>query len=219
MSELYADLRPVILADDDLAGYVGRLADSDGSPWSSFVRAVRLAAADPDGAVAALEEVLALPELETRVALQAWRGLRDLGQSPPADQARVVRGVVVEVGLERGTDVVAGYADHTARYLNQGGGATFWERPSDALDGLIDAYLAAGQVVADATGPVEGLLPGPAGTGMACILLLTFGGIHVGYGPMDAIMGDQLGGQVTGAALPLMQALTGLVLGEGTAGA
>lgn len=215
MSESYAELRGIILADDDLATVASRAADAAGLPWSGFARAANQVSTDRDGAVEQLRGVAALPGVEARVSLQAWRCLRDLGEQPPADVGGVVRGVVVEVGLEQGTDVVAAYEDHTARYLNQGGGGAFWERPTDALDSLIDAYLAAGQVVADATGPVESPLPARAGLGMVSILLLTYRGIHLGTGPMDAIMNDELGGQVLGTALPLMQALTGMVLGEG----
>ncbi|KAA0233313.1 MAG: hypothetical protein JJLCMIEE_00411 [Acidimicrobiales bacterium] len=215
MSEVYAELRGIILADDDLATVACRVPDAGELPWSGFTRAAGLVGTDRDGAASALAEVAALPGAETRVALQAWRCLRDLGVEPPEAAGRVVRGVVVEVGLELGTDVVAAYEDHTARYLNQGGGGAFWERPTDALDSSIDAYLAAGQEVADATGPIEGSLPGPAASGMAAILLLTYRGIHLGSGPMDAIMGDELGGRVTGAAFPLMQALTEMAPREG----
>ncbi len=211
MSGTYADLREVILADEDLAAIGARVADSEVQPWVGFARSASLVGADSQAAIAVLREVLSLPGLEARVHLQVWRCLRELGEAPDAAEARVVRGVVVEMGLEQGTDVVAAYADRSARYFNQGGGGAFWDRPTDALDSLIDDYLAAGQAVADATGPMQGSLPAPAADGVACVLLLTYGGIHVGHGPAGALMADPLGGRVIGAAVPLMQAIINLV--------
>jgi hypothetical protein len=208
---IYEQLRGSLLGSDDLPTLVQRLAPDgrDVEPWSLFVAATnRLAAGDRAGAVVALRTIVDGTDVETRVHLLAWHALRSLGIEPPLETAGHVRGVIVEVGLDGGTDVVTAYEDHTARYFNHGGGAIVWETPGDAeIDGLIDAYLAAGQAVAEVTGPFDQPLPPPALAGTATILLLTDAGIHLGAGPVDAIMSDALGGQVTAAALSLMNAL------------
>lgn len=210
MATIYEDLRGSLLGNDDLPTLVARLAPEgrDVEPWSLFVSAAeREAAGDVPAALVALRSIADSEGYETRVRLQAWHALRALGIEPPEEQARTVRGVITEVGLDGGTDVVAAYQDHTARYFNQAGGAIVWDQHDGQVDPLVDAYLAAGQAVADVTGPHMDELPDPVGPGTALIMLLTFRGIHIGYGELDAIMGDALGGQVSGAALALMTAL------------
>jgi hypothetical protein len=175
----YEDLRDSIVGIDD--------------PGTTELDALRAMAADAS--------------LETRRHLAAWHALRAQGIEPDDGERRVVRGVVCEVGLDHGTDVLAAYADRSARYFNASGGGVFWDQRRDDIDGMIDAYLEAGQAVADATGPLEEPLFPVATAGTMTILLLTFGGIHLGTGPVDVLMGDPLGSAVTSAALPLMQAL------------
>ena len=57
-----------------------------------------------------------------------YRGLHlDTQGCRPPEKAQDVLGVVVEVAMEKGLDLVAGYADHHARY-NYSGAAIVWER-------------------------------------------------------------------------------------------
>ena len=146
---------------------------------------------------------------ESRVRLQAWTLARVVGLEPRAD-ARRVRGVIVEMGLEQGVDTVAAFEDGSARYLNQGGGGVFWdaaEPDGGEVRAAISRLLETAQVVADATGPLDGRRPGPPAQGSAAIWLLTDGGIHLGTGPADVLTQDGLGGPVISAAIGLMTAL------------
>lgn len=211
MPSLYEDMRGVILANDDLQTVATRLTDGDeppAPPWTAFVDAAASdAAGDRQAAIRSLRSILDTQDLEARLYLQAWTCLRALGEAPADDEAKVARGVIVEVGLDQGTDVVAGYQDLSARYFNQAGGGIFWDERSPTIDPLVAAYLDAGQAVAAATGPMDGPIPGPAANGEMLIAILTFGGIHIGYGPMDALGNDPMGNAMTSTALPLMQAL------------
>jgi hypothetical protein len=144
---------------------------------------------------------------ESRVRLQAWSLARRAGIEPPPDDARRVRGVVVDVAFDSGTDTLAGYEDGTARYLNQGGGGIVWETADETIGSSIQALIQAGQSVAERSGPLDGPRPPAPPSGGASIWLLTDGGIHLGSGPFGALAADPLGGPVIAAATELMRLL------------
>jgi hypothetical protein len=158
------------------------------------------------GARASLDRVLE-GATESRIRLQAWSLARRVGIEPPPEEARHVRGVVVDVGFDAGTDTLAGFEDGTARYLNQGGGGIVWETQDATISAGIQALLAAGQAVAERSGPLDGPRPPVPPSGGASIWLLTDGGIHLGTGPFGALAADPLGGPVIGAATELMRLL------------
>src|SRR5512145_760321 len=86
-------------------------------PWASFVQARKYIEKMKDSsAVTTLKQITDMPGLESRHYLQAWHFLRLLRVNPPPDKAKTVYGVIVEVAVQRGADLVAAYADHTARY-------------------------------------------------------------------------------------------------------
>ncbi len=183
----------------------------DSFPWSAFAAArSHLAAGRPADAVASWREVLAQPGLESRHYLQAWNFLRQNGQAPPPASAKQVLGVVVEVGTPNGLDILAAYADHSARYYNFSGAAAVWERPNATLDPLIDRLLAAGTEVAGRIGPWEQPRPPAPSRGEARLSFLTPSGLHFGQGPMDKLQLDPLAGKVLQAGMQLLQALTAL---------
>jgi hypothetical protein len=172
------------------------------------LRDLAQAAAREDGAGArsSLDRVLeGAPE--SRIRLQAWSLARRVGIEPPPEEARHVRGVVVDVGFDAGTDTLAGFEDGTARYLNQGGGGIVWETQDATISAAIQALLSAGQAVADRSGPLDGPRPPLPPAGGASIWLLTEGGIHLGTGPFGALAADSLGGPVIGAATELIRLL------------
>jgi hypothetical protein len=211
----YADLRHSVLADEDLEVLVDRVAARTDAPWSDFRAALEVSGIDRARAVDALARITDAPGYEARVYLQAWHALRELGREPPDETAGVVRGVVIEVGLEGGLDVLAAYEDGSARYFNQSGQVIVWDAPS--ADPVIDAHLRdlleAGQGVADVTGPYEDEWTEATVTGTILIQLLTYAGIHIGFGPADVLSEDELGGAVIAAAIPLMAALIDRTVG------
>ena len=139
------EIRDVLFGDLPADSWPVDTSDSLQAPWTLFVSARTSAAAgDNESAKQKLREVLALTDLESRHYLQAWQFLRELGEQPLPQEAKHLYGVVVEVGLDEGVDVVAAYADHSARYFNYSGAAIVWDHPNESLDGLIDALLNAG---------------------------------------------------------------------------
>jgi hypothetical protein len=123
-----------------------------------------------------------MPGLESRQYLQAWHVLREQGVRPPAETAKHVYGAVVEVALPDGLDVLAAYADGSARYLNWSGAAIVWEAPDPRFQPHIEAVLRAGAAIAQRIGPWEDPRRGPPPTGHIRLNLLTPSGLHFGEG-------------------------------------
>jgi len=181
---------------------------SSGEPWDAFVAAREdLASGREAQAIERLEAIVETPGLESRHTLQAWHFLRQLGVAPPDGEAKGVYGVVVEVTLEEGTDIVAAYADHTARYFNYSGAGVIWEGPDDSLDAAIDDLLGAGERIIQRIGPWDEARPPVPPRGQARVSMLTPSGLHFGQAPFDVLMRDEMGGPILAAATRLMQAL------------
>jgi hypothetical protein len=177
-------------------------------PWTSFARAQEaFDRSDKQSAIATLQSVLNMPDLESRHYLEAWHALRDLGINPPSEKAKDVLGVVVEVGMNRGLDLVAAYPDHHARYYNFSGAGVVWERPNNSLDKSIDDLLKAAGSVARAIGPWDKERPPAPPTNQARINILTPSGLHFGQAPHDTLSKDRMGGPVLGLAFQLMKQL------------
>jgi len=177
-------------------------------PWLSFIQARKyLDKKDKDSAIATWKKITDIQGLESRHYLQAWHFLRQLGVTPPAEKAKIVYGVVVEVAVQRGADLVAAYTDHTARYLHHTGGGVIWEHPDTSIDTEIDALLKAGQAVANVIGPWEQERP-PAPQGDNVRLnMLTPSGLHFGYGSFKSLYDESMGRSILDPATQLMQGL------------
>ena len=207
----YESLRGSILANWPLERIAACAKPNEpaDSPWAMFASAQVEMKTNPSGAKAHLHRILATPNLESRVHLMAWACLRELGESPSPDISREVQGIVIEVGLEKGVDAVAAYVDRSARYFNQGGSVIIWDAPNTdgAMDGHIDTMLKVARVIAANTGTLKGPHPPLPKNGMVLLNISTFGGIHIGMGPMQAMMDDQLGKHAISSGLALMLAL------------
>jgi hypothetical protein len=82
-------LRQTVFGDAPLNVWTGGAGHPD-EPWASFERARQLAQADrEDEAVTIWQQIAVTEGLESRHTLQAWHFLRQAGQLPPADRARL----------------------------------------------------------------------------------------------------------------------------------
>jgi hypothetical protein len=179
-----------------------------GEPWRAFIEArTRLKAGDKAEAIRILRGIQASVGLESRHYLQAWHFLRELGVKPATEQAKRLYGVIVEVGMDEGVDILVAYADHNARYFNYTGAAIIWERPDGSLDQSIKSLLDAGRAVVELIGPWENARPPVPGNGSVRINLLTPSGLHFGQGAFEVLARDPMGGPVIGLATRLMQEL------------
>lgn len=209
-------IRETLFGDMPMTSWPGAGMASELEPWKSFAEArSQLDHSEIEAAKQTLQRILSEPDLESRHYLQAWHFLRGLGEPPSADEAKKLFGVVVEVALDEGLDVVAAYADHTARYFNYSGAAVIWDRPNSSLDSVIDRLLEAGRVIVEKIGPWEQPRPPAPVAGYARINLLVPEGLNFGEGPFANLANDQLGGPVISTAMNLMQALIALPNGDG----
>jgi hypothetical protein len=110
-------IRDTLFGDWSIDGWGA--TEGSAEPWGSFAAArTAISASDAHSAAAALRRIIAMPGLESRHYLQAWHFLRQLGVQPPTDQAKNALGVVLEIALPQGLDLLAAYADGSARYYN-----------------------------------------------------------------------------------------------------
>ena len=180
-------------------------------PWLSFIKSrEHLENKQNVAAIILLKKITEMPNLESRHYLQAWHFLRPLGVNPPAEKAKIVYGVVIEVGMQKGTDLLAAYIDHTARYINFTGSGVVWEHPNDSLDADMDALLQAGQNVANQIGPWDKERPDVPTNGNVRLNMLTPSGLHFGQGGFNTLNNEPMGRSLISPATALMQKLISL---------
>jgi len=164
-------------------------------PWSFFKdaeEAIKRGAMQE--AIEKLQHIIALPDLESRQYLQAYFFLNELGI--PAEGKLEVLGIILEVAMPEGVDLLAIYADHSARYYNYSGRAIIWQTADDSLDDRIEDILYEGMRVVEKIGPwKEARLPAPA-NGMARINFLTTHGLHFGEAPQSVLFKDAMAGRI-----------------------
>ena len=119
----------------------------------------------------------------------------------------MIQGVVTEYHMDKGLDIVAAYADHTARYWNYSGAGIVWETQDPEIDKLIDDLLKVGQEIMKRIGaePRENL-PIPT-QGKIRIFLMAYDGSSFGEGLYDQLIQDQMGGYAINASYNLMMGL------------
>lgn len=179
-----------------------------GEGWELFADARDfLDAGDEAQAVEALKNVILHPGLGSREYLQAWHLLRQRGVWPHATRAKTLLGVVVEVGLEEGVDVVAVYADETARYDNFGGVRVTWGRPDPSLDREVGGVLTAAIALVAQSGRRDSPRPPVPPPGHAGISLLTPSGLYCLAGEFERLAAQPLIGAVLTATSTLVHAM------------
>lgn len=184
-------------------------------PWNRFVEArSKIEAGKPDDAVPILLSITETPDLESRHYLQAWKFLRELKYPIPADKQNRVYGVIFEVGMPTGLDLLVAYGDHHARFYSHAGGGTIWEHSDNRLDNAIDALLQVGQKVVDAIGSSEKPRPPVPTQGLMRFSMLTPAGMGFGQGTEQQLMSDNMGKVVVVVAANLLNEITKITAGK-----
>lgn len=180
---------------DDLAVYRETANAAANPPWDVLY--------DEKSNEAALRKIVSEEHQPSRVRLLASRRLREMGVQPDHE----LHGVIVELGLEGGLDVLAAYRDGTARYFNYAGKVLIWETSTPESDAIIDQLLVESQRIIAHIGlwrKPRKLFPQ---TGMLRISFLGTDGIYFGEGPIEAMFADPLAAPALQYATSLMQML------------
>lgn len=151
----------------------------------------------------ALSSLAADERAESRIRALAYNRLRAAGHTVPA---RKLLGVIVEVPLDGGRDVLAAYADGRVRYLNQSGKVAIFETGNDgAVDALAKELVSLAQPLVEQIGPWDkNRLPPPRATNVRLTFLVS-DGLYFGEGSFEAMSKDPMGGPVLAKATQLLQ--------------
>ena len=111
---------------------------------------------------------------------------------------RQLLGVVLEVPMDGGLDVLAAYADGSVRYLNHRAAPTFIEGPMARVQPIVTRLMRASQAIVDRIGPWnKARLPAPGSN--VRLNFLVSNGLYFGEGPMNVLSKDAMAG-------PMLQA-------------
>jgi hypothetical protein len=161
-----------LLFADQLVTQLPALPPVDNADWPGrlALAAESIRKSQPAAAIEALRAVMADETAASRAVLWAATTLRMLGQSPA--RADDVLGAVLEVPVGNSTDVLAAYADGTARYVNHAGPMIIWEVPDPTVHNLIRDLLAIASPAVKHTVPAQRIGEAPS---VRLTLLLTTG--------------------------------------------
>jgi hypothetical protein len=139
---------------------------------------------------------------ESRVRAIAFTWLRTHGHETPKG---VVLGVIVEVPLNRGLDVLATYADGSIRYINQTGKMVIVEPGGiPVADQQAKRLIELAQPVVARIGPWDKERLSPPTKPNIRITFVVSNGLHFGEGPFEVMERDPLAGPLVQQATRLM---------------
>ncbi|MEY4673516.1 MAG: hypothetical protein RL148_1300 [Planctomycetota bacterium] len=204
----HPEVRNSLFGDESLASCAEVVPDDPDTPWARL-HAARAAqqVGDVRQAVSQLRGLLELPEIETRLRLQAWSCLRELGEVPSAGVGPVERGVVVESAGPDGLLTLAVYEDMTACLVEPSGLCVDWVTPDETVQHHVRRILQLAQVVLDRTHPVQGPREPAPEPGHASITVLTYAGPHSGSDEVARLEADAMGGPLLREAAMLRREL------------
>ena len=187
-----------LLFCDDI-GLIAKPKDVASDGMWALVRKARPSSAE-------LIAIATEPANDARLRGFAYHRLRGLGE--PVDRKDLL-GVIVEVHLDVGLDVLAAYCDGTARYLNHSESTVIWETETADVSAAIKNLLEASRFAITQLGPwTKGRRPPPT-RGSVRLSFIASDGLYFGEGTFQAMLQDQIGGAVLQSAQELM-----LMLGQ-----
>lgn len=149
-----------------------------------------------------LEVILQDAAQDPRAKLLASHILRQQGLMP---EKRELLGVIVELGLDQGLDVLASFNNGTARYFNQVGKLVIWETTDHDSMQLTRELFSYSADIAGRIGPWDKeRLPPPVKGNLRLSFLVT-DGLYFGEGPISVLFNDQMAAPALNAATNLMQ--------------
>lgn len=185
-----------LLFCDDIDLYRSAHSAPEEYPWDVLF--------DEDADIDRFKEILYDVELEARPKILA---ARLLAENAVVEPQRRLMGVIIEVGLEDGLDVLAAYEDGSARYINFSGKIIIWDTPTVESEQFITELFEVSTSVVNNIGPWDGpRRPAPT-TGSIRLNFLVSDGLYFGEGPFEVLQQDEMGGPVISVAVKLMHCL------------
>jgi hypothetical protein len=139
---------------------------------------------------------------EGRVRALAYNRLRAVGEKVPSKK---LLGVIVEVPLQQGLDVLAAFSEGGVRYLNQSGKMAIFEGQGNPVENLAKELVAISQPVVNQIGPWDKQRLPPPKAGNVRMTFLVSDGLYFGEGPFSALQQDRMAGPVLSKATQLLQ--------------
>jgi hypothetical protein len=188
-----------LLFCDDIRLFKNRSGEKDSGIWALLL------ADNPDQA--ALLRFAADGNNEGRARALAYNRLRLSGGEVPSKQ---LLGVIVEVPLEKGLDVLAAFSDGGVRYLNQSGKIAVFEREGTPVGRMAKDLVFSSQHIVDRIGPWDKQRLPPPKLGNVRITFLVSDGLYFGEGPFEVLQKDEMAGPVLSKATQLLLKVTEL---------
>ncbi len=187
-----------LLFCDNLAFFEANCESPNEQPWKTLF--------SKNNVENELLEMANTADTESRVRNLAAVKLQLTGSSITPKAALLA--VIIEVGMDKGLDTLAAFADGTARYLNYAENAIIWEAATNESSALIQELWHHSINVVNQIGPWDKARLAPPTTGMVRLSFLVSGQLYFGQGPVNQFFSDALAGPVLQAATQLMGYLT-----------
>jgi len=139
---------------------------------------------------------------ESRLRILAYHRLREMQQVVPEKK---LLGVVIEVGLGTGLDVLAAYPDGRVRYINHNETLSAFDPAPAAWMPTVRKLMAAAQSAVDQIGPWEQLRIAPPTAGMIRMSFLVSDGLYFGQGAMDVMEQDDMAKPIIATGVELLK--------------
>jgi hypothetical protein len=147
---------------------------------------------------------------ESRIRMLAFNRLRLAGY---AVSPKILLGLIVEVPLEQGLDVLAAYADGSVRYIHQSGKVVVFEGNPTAVTPVALDLISSSQTLVNQIGPwTKKRLPPPV-PGNVRMSFLVSDGLYFGEGPFAVLHNDSSGGPILAKAEVLLQIVVNTAIG------
>ena len=150
---------------------------------------------------AALRKIAEDEANEGRVRALAYNRLRAAGEVVPPKK---LLGVIVEVPLEKGLDVLAAFSEGGVRYLNQAGNVAIFEGQGNPVEGLAKDLVSTSQAIVNKIGPWDKQRLPPPKVGNVRITFLVSDGLYFGEGLFATLQQDSMAGPVLSKATQLL---------------
>jgi hypothetical protein len=187
-----------LLFCDDLASFKPK-PDAKIAPWQTTLFAEPLD-------LAALELLASDSSQEGRARYLAYALLRNAERPVPG---KILLGVIVEVGLPDGLDVLAAFSEGGVRYINKTGKLAMFEGVPE-IGPVVQEVLDAAQSVVAHTGPWPGARLAPPKIGNIRITFLVSDGLYFGQGPMTQMQQESMAAPLIQKATVLLQTVVAL---------